>query len=138
MLSASTIMFFFLTVVGLYVFWRLLKAMTLIFSIALVCGGIIFLWAHTEDSPPPGPIADTVPTARSTEDVIMEQGTRLLAKPVNAAAQKLVEVTQDEEALVQQVRDSGVGFKNIVEMARAFAQGGPVPEKSLAETTATP
>ena len=137
MLSASTIMFFFLTVIGLYVFWRLLKAMTLIFSIALVCGGIVFLWAHTEDPPPASNHDATAPSA-STEDLLMEQGTRLLAKPVNEAAQKIAAATQDEEALVQQVRDSGVGFKNIVEMARAFAQGTGIPEKSLAETTATP
>ena len=137
MLSASTIMFFFLMVIGLYVFWRLLKAMTLIFSIALVCGGIVFLWAHS-DEPPPVPSHEASAPAANAEDVLLEQGTRLLAKPVKEAAQKIVDATQDEEALVQQVRESSVGFKNIVEMARAFAQGTPLPEKSLAETTATP
>ena len=130
-------MFFFLMVIGLYVFWRLLKAMTLIFSIVLVCGGIVFLWAHTEEAPP-APSHDSTAQKAPTEDLLMEQGARLLAKPVNEAAQKIVDATQDEETLVQQVRESGVGFKSIVEMARAFAQGTPIPQKSLAETTATP
>ena len=51
--------------------------------------------------------------ALSIRDILVEQGTRLLAKPVKEAAQKIVDATQDEEALVQQVRESGVGFKNM-------------------------
>ena len=137
MLSAATIMSVLLTLVGLYVFWRLLKAMTLVFSIAAVCAGLVLLWAHS-DEPSNENHAKPVAEAVSPDSVLVEQGARLIAKPLNLAAKQVVEATEDEEALVQNVRQSGVQFQNIIEMARAFAQGTPISDRSLAEKTANP
>lgn len=130
MLSMSTIVFIIMGLVVAYVLWKMLKTLFILVSIIGLCAGALYVW--TQHDPTSSPTltqktSDKPPT-------LVEQGARWLARPIHDAAQHIVQITKDEEAFAQQIKQSSGEVEGWVEKAETLKINLPLHILQSAKT----